>query len=418
VGFPSPKQALFLTVPSLEIFYGGAARGGKSVALLAGALQYVDRPRYAALLLRRTYADLAKPEALIDVSHQWLQGTGARWIGQEHKWIFPETGATISFGYLDTEKDKYQYQSAAYQYIGFDELSQFSETQYTYLFSRLTRLADSGVPLRMRAASNPGGVGHEWVKSRFVRPVSRNGFERVFIPARLEDNPGVDQEAYRKSLSQLDYVTRMQLEVGDWDIQPAGNMFKREWFEIVEAAPAQATRTRAWDFAATEGGGDYTVGTRMSRTPSGLYYIEHVLRGQWSPRGVESVVLQTAKQDATAVRIRMEQEPGSSGKMVVENWIKLLAGYDVGAVPATGEKSTRWRPLSAQCEAGNVKLVQGPWVEPWLQEMERVPQEGQHDDQADSASIAFNELTVGQTNTAILEYYQQLYEAQLNAQKS
>jgi predicted phage terminase large subunit-like protein len=151
----------------------------------------------------------------------------------------------------------------------------------------------------------------------------------------------------------------------------------------------------------------------MSRTQSGLYFIEHVLRGQWSPRGVESVVLQTAKQDGTAVRIRMEQEPGSSGKMVVENWIKLLAGYDVGAVPATGEKSTRWRPLSAQCEAGNVKLVQGPWVEPWLQEMERVPQEGQHDDQADSASIAFNDLTVGQTNTAILEYYQQVYQERI-----
>jgi len=416
-GFPSPKQALFLTVPSLEIFYGGAARGGKSVALLAAALQYVDRPRYAALLLRRSYSDLAKPEALIDLSHQWLRGTGARWVAQEHKWVFPESGSTVSFGYLDSENDKYQYQSAAYQYIGFDELSQFSETQYTYLFSRLVRLAGTDVPLRMRAASNPGGVGHEWVKRRFVRPAAPNGCDRIFIPARLEDNPGVDEAAYRRSLRQLDHVTRMQLEEGDWDIQPAGNMFRREWFEIVEAAPVEAARTRGWDLAATEGGGDYTVGTRMARTSAGLYFVEHVVRGRWSPRGVESIVLQTASQDGRAVRIRMEQEPGSSGKMVAENWIKLLAGYDVAALPATGEKSTRWRPFSAQCEAGNVKLVRGPWTEAWLEEMERVPQEGQHDDQADSAAIAFNDLTIGQSNTGILEYYRQLYRARTDAAK-
>lgn len=388
------------------------------MALLAGALQYVDRPRYAALLLRRSYSDLAKPEALIDISHQWLRGTGARWVAQEHKWVFPESAATISFGYLDSENDKYQYQSAAYQYIGFDELSQFSETQYTYLFSRLVRLAGSDVPLRMRAASNPGGTGHEWVRRRFVRPPEPPSSNRIFIPARLEDNPGVDQEAYRRSLGELDHVTRMQLEQGDWDIQPAGNMFRREWFEIVAAAPAEARRTRGWDFAATEGGGDWTVGTRMSRTRSGLYFVEHVLRGQWSPRGVESVVLQTAAADGPSVRIRMEQEPGSSGKMVVENWVRLLAGYDVAARPATGEKSTRWRPLSAQCEAGNVKLVRGPWVEAWLSEMERVPQEGQHDDQADSAAVAFNDLAVGQSNTGFLEYYRQLYEARLNGAQS
>ena len=95
-------------------------------------------------------------------------------------WRFP-SGASLSFGYLDTEADKYRYQSAEYQFIGFDELTQFSESQYTYMFSRLRRLKGSSVPLRMRGASNPGGYGHEWVKQRFITRRGEGG--RIFIPA-------------------------------------------------------------------------------------------------------------------------------------------------------------------------------------------------------------------------------------------
>src|SRR4051812_27808590 len=62
----NPKQAAFLVCPNLEAFYGGAAGGGKSDALLAGGLEYVDVPGYAAILFRRTYADLALPGALMD----------------------------------------------------------------------------------------------------------------------------------------------------------------------------------------------------------------------------------------------------------------------------------------------------------------------------------------------------------------
>ena len=131
------------------------------------ALQYVDVPGYAALLFRRTYADLNLPGALMDRAHQWLGATAARWNAHDHRWTFP-SGATLTFGYLETERDKYRYQSSELQYIGFDELTQFPESQYTYLFSRLRRLGDSEVPLRMRSASNPGGEGHEWVRARFV----------------------------------------------------------------------------------------------------------------------------------------------------------------------------------------------------------------------------------------------------------
>ena len=198
------------------------------------ALKYVAVPGYRALLFRRTFADLNLPGALMDRARDWLGGTAARWNAHGHVWSFP-SGATLTFGYLETENDKYRYQSSELQYIGFDELTQFGESQYLYLFSRLRRLAGSEVPLRMRSASNPGGLGHEWVRARFIDTEPADG--RLFIPARLADNPHLDGELYRENLSELDAVTRAQLLEGDWQVRPEGALFKRDWFCCGRGAP-------------------------------------------------------------------------------------------------------------------------------------------------------------------------------------
>jgi Phage terminase large subunit len=231
---PTPRQALFLDLPHKEAFYGGAAGGGKSDALLMGALEHVSKPGYAALILRRTFADLKKPKALLDRASEWLSGTGATYNSQDHQWRFP-SGAILAFGYLQNEDDKFQYQSAEYQYIAFDELTQFTETQYTYLFSRLRRLEGVEIPLRMRSASNPGGIGAEWVQKRFVpddwtpqqaaelRVIEKAA--RAFVPARLVDNPYLDQSSYEQSLDELDEVTKAQLLAGDWQIRMRGNVY-------------------------------------------------------------------------------------------------------------------------------------------------------------------------------------------------
>lgn len=258
---PTPRQELFLDLDDkLEVFYGGAAGGGKSSALLMAALKYVHIPGYAALLLRRSYTDLSLPGALMDRANQWLHGK-AHWSGMEKKWTFP-SGATLTFGYLATEVDKYQYQGAEFQFIGFDELSQFSETQYTYLFSRLRRLKDGKVPIRLRSGSNPGGVGALWVKDRFIPEdfspefaVEEKIWEkygedeetgepiaRYFVPARLDDNPHLDQHQYELSLRNLDPVTRAQLRRGDWQITLRGDILYT-WSEIHTVVPWGRFRT-------------------------------------------------------------------------------------------------------------------------------------------------------------------------------
>lgn len=372
-----------------ETLFGGSAGGGKSDALLMAALQYVEVPKYAAILFRRTFADLALPGALMDRAQEWLVGTEARWNERDKTWTFP-SGASVSFGYLEHENHKFRYQSAEFQFIGFDELTQFSESQYRYLFSRLRRLEGSKVPLRMRSASNPGGVGHEWVKQRFIveKP-------HLFVPATLDDNPHLDRDEYIRSLQELDPVTRRQLLDGDWSARQAGSKFRREWFEIVDAAPAEARRARYWDLAATEPkpgkDPDWTAGALLAEK-EGVFYIIDIRRTRQTPRHVEALIKQTAELDGRAVDVYMEQEPGSSGVNTIDHYRRrILLGFTFRGNKTTGSKEIRANPLSAAAEAGNVKLVRGPWINDFLDEAEAFPG-GSHDDQVDAASGAFEML--------------------------
>jgi predicted phage terminase large subunit-like protein len=389
---PTVKQAVFLALPNLEAFYGGAAGGGKSSALLMAALQFVDTPGYAALILRRTYADLALPGALMDRAQQWLGITAARWSGQEHTWTFP-SGATVTFGYCENASDIYRYQGSEFQTICFDELTQFTEAQYRYLFSRARRLQGVNLPLRIRAASNPGGVGHDWVKQRFLIEGKEAG--RVFIPASLPDNPHLDQGEYRRSLSVLDPITRAQLLDGNWTARQAGGLFRREWFPIVDAVPADLRPVRFWDLAATEankGDPDYTAGALVGMK-DGRYYILDMRRMRGTPAQVEALLRQTAELDGRAVPIHIEQEGGASGKIALDVFQRrVLVGWAVYAQTVTKKKVERAAPVSSAAEAGNVMLKRGAWIGAFLDEAEAFPQ-GAHDDQVDAVSGAFAQLT-------------------------
>lgn len=224
---PTISQWAFLATEHKEVLFGGAAGGGKSESLLMAASQYSEIPGYAALLLRRTYADLALPGALMDRAYEWWGPTAAHWSEKEKTWTFPSS-ATVSFGYLETDKHKYRYQGSEFQFIGYDELTQFPEPSYLYLFSRLRRTRDIPVPLRMRAGSNPGGEGHQWVYERFIVPHANRG--RLFIPAGLRDNPYIDVEGYVDALAELDDITRAQLLDGLWVTDPSRRAFLADWW--------------------------------------------------------------------------------------------------------------------------------------------------------------------------------------------
>lgn len=381
-------------LPQQEGFYGGAAGGGKSDALLMAALQYVDIPGYAALLLRRTFKDLALPGALMDRAHAWFGGTAAKWNDQDKTWTFP-SGATVTFGYLEHEQDKYRYQGAELQFIGFDELTQFSETQYRYLFSRLRRLTTATVPLRMRSASNPGGVGHEWVKQRFV--TEEDPAKRPFVRAKLADNPHLDQVEYERSLMNLDPVERARLLAGDWSIRPAGKKFQRQWFRIVEQAPAETRWLRYWDLAATEArpgkDPDWTAGALVG-LHRGVWCVADMRRIRGTPAEVEALIKQTAQIDGRAIPVRMEQEPGASGVMAIDQYARrVLVGYDFHGRKASGNKELRANPVSSAAEQDNVQLLSGAWITAFLDEFEAFPSVGVHDDQVDAVSGAFEGLS-------------------------
>ena len=226
---PTPPQHAFLWLDCIEAMFGGSAGPGKSSALLMGALMYVDVPGYAALLLRKTYNELMLEGALLDRAHKWLAHTDCSWNGETRRFTFP-SGATLTFGFLANMQDRARYQSSEFAYIGFDELTAFEESDYRFMFSRLRKSEGVNTPLRMRSATNPGGKGHKWVYDRFVKPWMDGNSDpnRVFIPAKLSDNPHIDQASYREALRMLDPELAAQLLEGDWDAREPGNWMMRD----------------------------------------------------------------------------------------------------------------------------------------------------------------------------------------------
>lgn len=240
---PGP-QTDFLASPEQEVLYGGAAGGGKSFAMVADPIRYAGNSKAQMLLVRKSTEELRE---LKSISKQLYPQAvpGAKFLERDSTWVFP-SGATLWLSYLDRDDDVSRYQGQAFNWIGFDELTQWSTPYaWNYMRSRLRTPKDSGLKLYQRATSNPGGIGHHWVKKMFVDPAPWNEpfwatdpdtgevimrpsghsmgegplFKRRFIPATLFDNPYLAEDGmYEANLLSLPEHQRRQLLEGDWDI--------------------------------------------------------------------------------------------------------------------------------------------------------------------------------------------------------
>lgn len=366
---------------------------------------FADVPGYSALLFRKTYTDLSLPGALMDRAAEWLMPTPAKWNDREKTWHFP-SGATLSFGYLDSAKDRFRYQGAEVQFIGFDEATQIREEDYLYLFSRLRKLRGARVPLRARAASNPGGESHEFFGDRFVTPEKPNP-ERIFVPAYLEDNPYLDRPSYERALAELPDLEYRQLRRGEWVRDTGEAIFKSDWFprytqeETYALWNSTVHRYAALDTAETVGEASaYTALTVGDIQPDWTMPIRYAARKKLEfPDLLDWVI------DEVYPFIRDHKfqvlfvENASSGRQLVQQLRRSgppwLASRVIAVKPNPGPngKEKGWKNAALWARRGMTPLPHpsddAPWLMPFQKELLAVPN-STFMDQADSYSLLVN----------------------------
>lgn len=437
----SGPQSTFLASPADIAIYGGAAGGGKTYALLMEPLRHIRTSGFGALLFRETYRQVMIKGGMWDQSSELYRHFKPK--PSFMLWKFP-SGATVGFSYLQHENDKYNYDGAQIPLLGFDQLEQFSESQFFYLLAR--NRSTCGVRPYLRATCNPdpdswlAGFLSYWIdqetgyaipeRSGKLRYFVRFGEELVwggdpddlrrrypsaepvsvtFVPSSVYDNKDLLEHnpEYLSRLLALPPVEQERLLRGNWKIRlEAGNLFNRSWFEVVPAAPAGGVYVRFFDFAATErkvGKGratndpDYTAGVLLALV-DGTYYVVDCVAEQVGPTDAENLFYNVVSQDlhmaarlGVQYKVRWEVEGGSAGKREAVRMVKELTRrfkrIDALGVYPTGDKIQRAKPLAMQAKAGNVKVVSGSWSDAWITHMHNQP--GAHDDIMDASSGAF-----------------------------
>jgi predicted phage terminase large subunit-like protein len=425
---PGPQEDFLLTKADIVI-YGGAAGGGKTFALLLECLRWYKNPNFSAVIFRRTSTQVRNAGGLWDTSMTIYPSLKATPRESRLEWQFP-SGAKVCFANMEYDKDRFNWQGSQIPLIGFDELTHFTWSQFMYMFSRNRSV--SGIPSYIRATTNPDP--DSWVRHMISWWIDndtgycipeRSGKVRwfvvendkivwgatkaellekdetrlpksfTFIASTVYDNKILlDRDpGYLASLKALSRFEREQLLMGNWNVRPTSGMFfQRIYFQVIDVLPRNLQFVRYWDRAATKkteiNDPDFTVGIKMAKDVNGIFYICDCVRMQDSPLQVQNAIRNTASQDGMQTRIGIEQDPGQAGVSEVDLLIRMLSGYTVKAYKATKDKVTRASPVSAQAEAGNIKVLRSHWNEDFFRELENFP-EGVHDDIVDALSGAF-----------------------------
>ena len=429
-------QEKFLKDDSDIVIYGGSAGGGKTFALLLDFLRHYHNSEAGAVCFRRTSNQVRNEGGLWDSSKKIYGLLGAEPKEASLTWVFPK-GGKLKFSHLEYNKNVLDWQGAQIPIIYFDELTHFTEKQFWYMLSRNRSV--SGIKPYIRATTNPSA--NSWVKklvqwyindkglpipersgvkrffirddNKLVWSTSKKELEEnyfgsipksfTFIPAKLDDNKILTKmdPSYLANLKALSKVERLQLLDGNWNIEEsAGLYFKKEYFEEVNAAPKLITTVRCWDRAASEfkegdkGDPDYTVGLKLGVDENNQFYILDIIRERYSALKVEKLILNTAKQDGPNCIVKGFQDPGGAGKNEIENFIRMLSGFQIEVEKINTDKVTSAKPSSAQAEAGNIKVLKSCRnKEDFYIECENFP-DGKHDDIIDALTGAFNYLAL------------------------
>lgn len=349
---------------------------------------------------------------LVDRQISKLQTEAPLWLGEIKStkidgyafYLHPEFGSgKLCFRSLDKPE---KYQGSEWAAILIDEIGlqeEFVEPERRLFDILVSSLRWPGIKDSYLAVTgNPGGRGQKWVREFFIEkklPLRRAAQAEKFayLEGVREDDDILPQE-YWDAIDGVGELLHRAWVGGDWNVDLASWIFKRGWFEIVNALPADVIKVvRYWDKAGTQGAGKYTAGVLIAKTRDNLFYICDALRGQWSANEREKNIKQTSELDrqewGNRLSVWHEQEPGSGGKESAEATTRMLSGYDVHADKVTGDKNTRLAPLAAQAEAGNVKLLSGNWNAIFLDDIATVPLSLIRD-VSDAAGGAFNKLLV------------------------
>lgn len=458
IGFQDGPQMDFGSTCADIAIFGGSAGGGKSHACLLDPLRHVHScPSGNAVYFRRTLTQIRNAGGLFEEAsnlYRPLGGVARQSPAMDITFPHPNDpkipGFKITFASMQHEKDKYNWQGAQISTIYFDELTHFSRSQFFYLVGR--NRSTCGIKPYVRATCNPDKSSwvrlfidwwideegwaipersgklkwlcvvddkDHWFDSKQEAidhyGVNENGDPNIppisvtFILSRLKDNKILTQKdpAYKAKLMALSRVERERLlgdeeKGGNWDVVPAAGMyFKRHYFEELDFEPRFIEIVRCWDRAATEwkpgdaGDPDWTVGLKMGRTYDDEFVVLDVVRERFSSGKVDNLILNTARQDGVGVKVKIFQDPGQAGKGEAEATVKMLSGFNVAVERISVNKEVAARPLSAQAENNNVKIMSYCRnKEEFYGEMENFPDDS-HDDIVDGASGAFNELNAG-----------------------
>jgi len=431
IGPQKGPQTKFLKCRADICIYGGAAGAGKTFAVLLEPIFHLHVPHFGTVIFRRNSTMVRNQGGLWDTSMQIYANPRLGGIPKETtlEWDFP-TPSTVKFAHLQYENDVLSWQGAQIPLIIFDELTHFTRSQFFYMMSR--NRSTCGVKPYIRATTNPDA--DSWVREFIdwwideetgLAIPERSGKIRyfiqlndeiiwgeskaalhekypeclpksfTFISASIFDNQKLlaADPGYLANLHALPRVERERLLNGNWNIKPsAGLYFQKGYFEIVDAIPKTVDRVRYWDRAATKktetNDPDFTVGIKIEKDINNILYITDMVRIQDSPLGVQTVIKNTAIRDTVQVRIGVEEDPGQAGVSEADHLTRLLQGYNVRRNKVQKDKVTRASPVSAQAEAGNIKILRGKWNDDFFRELENFP-EGKHDDIVDALSGAF-----------------------------